>query len=68
MQLAERLGYKSLNELLTSLTNNEIMEWMAFDSLKDENLRKKYQQQLEATKELSPEEEAEMIKRMFGIK
>jgi len=67
MSLVERLGYKSLRDLLSNLDNNEIMEWSAYDKLQDYEWRKNYDTEvaLDRQKNQTPEEEAERIKAMF---
>lgn len=68
MQLAERLGFKSLKHLYAELDNNEIMEWAAYDLTNDVKWREEYNKELnslEAQKNWTPEEEAKKIKAMF---
>ena len=67
MSLVERLGYKTLNELYTSMDNNEIMEWMAYDRTQNSEWADKIKKEisLENQKNQSLEEEAERIKAMF---
>ncbi len=45
MSLVERLGYRSLNELYATMDNNEIMEWLAYDMLRNPEMREKIEKE-----------------------
>jgi hypothetical protein len=67
MSLAERLGYKSLNQLLNELSANDIAEWQAYDLTQNQEWRDEYLRikNLEDQKNQTLEEEAEKIKAML---
>lgn len=67
MALMERLGFKTLDELWSTYDNNDIMTWVAYDKLQDTDWIKKVreEQSLERQKNMTLEEEAEAIRRMF---
>lgn len=45
MSLVERLGYKTLNELYSTMDNNEIMEWLAYDMLRNPEMRERIEKE-----------------------
>lgn len=58
LSLVERLGYKSLSNLYAEMSNNEIMEWAAYDLTQNPEWREKYKEELETQKKISmPKEE-----------
>lgn len=69
MSLVERLGYKSLKELYEHMNNNEILEWAAYDMIRNPEWREKAQRELALLrqKEFTPEQEADAIKAMFSM-
>ena len=66
MRLAERLGYKTVDELYSGMSNDQIMEWVAYDRASDPQCYKKYIDDLsyEASLSMTIEERIELIKRM----
>ncbi len=67
MSLVERLGYKTLKNLHEEMTNNDIMEWVAYDKTQNDEWRKHYLENLhlENQRTQSLEEEAEKMMLMF---
>lgn len=67
MSLVERLGFKTLNELYSTLDSNEIMEWLAYDMLSNDEWREGALKEREMARQAiqSLNEEADKIKEMF---
>lgn len=67
MSLVERLGYKTLDNLYSSLDNNEISEWMAYDLASNHEWRENYLKEfdLEVQKNQTLEEEADRMRAML---
>ncbi len=67
MTLVERLGFRTLDALYAELDNNDIMEWAAYDLLKNPESRKKLDEtmDLERQKTQGHEEEANRMTEML---
>jgi len=67
MSLVERLGFHTLTQLYNAMDSNDIMEWAAYDMLKDEKWveKNKLECEMEAQRGQSLEEEARLMRAMI---
>ena len=67
MSLVERLGYKTLTELYEHMDCADIMQWMAYDMLKDKDTREKLTKEVSLAnqKDYTAEQEALAMKQML---
>ena len=68
MSLVERLGFGTIDNLYANMSNNDIVEWMAYDCTQDDKWRENYRKckDLETQKQYDREEEAERMIAMFN--
>ncbi len=68
MSLVERLGFKTLNNLYTEMSSDEIFEWMAYDMIKNPETRDKLDKEISITvqRNYTAEEESRLLKDMFA--
>ncbi len=69
MSLVERLGLGTLDNLYASMSNNDIVEWMAYDLTQSDKWREAYaaNKDLEEQKLYDREEEAKRMIEMFQM-
>jgi len=67
MSLVERLGFKTLKHLYAELDNNDIMEWAAYDMIKDSETAERLKRELdfERQRTQSLEEESDKMRLLF---
>ncbi len=66
MSLVERLGFQTLDNLYLSMSSDAIMEWMAYDMLKNPELRERLEQELQKEKIMTPEQTSNAIVQLFA--
>lgn len=64
MSLVERLGFKSLNNLYSELSSDEIFEWMAYDMIHNPETHDRLTKEIltERQRNYTADEEADSIK------
>lgn len=69
MSLVERLGFQTLANLYANMSNNDIVEWMAYDFTQSDKWRETYtkEQDIETQKLYDREEEARRMTEMFKM-
>lgn len=67
MALVERLGFKTLTNLYNEMDSNEIMQWMAYDMLKNSETRERLEKEIsiDQQKAFTLEQEADAVRTML---
>ncbi len=67
MSLVERLGFKTLDNLYNEMSSDEIFEWMAYDMIKNPEVRARLDKEIsiENQKSFTKEQEADAIRAML---
>ena len=67
MSLVERLGFKTLKQMYEQVSSFEIMEWMAYDLLKnpETHAELKRASEVEAQRNNTLEQEADLMRNLF---
>ncbi len=68
MSLVERLGLGTISNLYSHMSNNDIVEWMAYDLTQDNGWREQYykMKDIEEQKVQSLEDESERMRLLFS--
>lgn len=67
LSLVERLGFKTLNNLYSEMNSDDILEWMAYDLIKNPEVRERLESEIsmEMQKTFTKEQEAEAIRSLL---
>lgn len=68
MSLVERLGFKTLNNLYSEMDSEEILEWMAYDMIKNPEIRERFDKEISITRQktFTLKQEADAMRMMFA--
>jgi hypothetical protein len=67
MSLVERLGFKTLDNMYNEMDSTDIMEWMAYDMIKNPEVRERLEKEIsiEYQKTFTAEQEADAMRAML---
>jgi len=68
MSLVERLGFKTLDNLYSEMGSEEILEWMAYDMIKNPEIRERFDKEISIAHQrtFTLEQEADAMRMMFA--